>query len=49
LYASRPEDTAGMAKPVKMQALLNGFVAEMAAKTRQYPEQWFNYYDFWKA
>lgn len=49
LYASRPADNAGMGKSVKMQALLNGFVAEMAAKTRQYPEQWFNYYDFWKA
>jgi predicted LPLAT superfamily acyltransferase len=23
-------------------------VAEMENKVTQYPEQWYNYYDFWK-
>ncbi|GAO42093.1 LpxL/LpxP family acyltransferase [Flavihumibacter petaseus] len=31
------------------QKMLADFLRETAAKTRQYPLQWFNYYDFWKA
>jgi predicted LPLAT superfamily acyltransferase len=29
------------------QQLLNDFVQEMEKKVRQYPEQWYNYYEFW--
>jgi len=34
-------------KQVVMQEMLGDFVKEMEQKTRRYPEQWFNYYDFW--
>ncbi|MES1218443.1 MAG: lipid A biosynthesis acyltransferase [Bacteroidota bacterium] len=30
------------------QQMLNNFVREMEAKIKIYPEQWYNYYDFWK-
>lgn len=33
---------------VPMQDMLNEFAAEMEEKTRRYPLQWFNYYDFWQ-
>jgi predicted LPLAT superfamily acyltransferase len=28
--------------------ILKNFIAEMEIKVKQYPEQWYNYYDFWK-
>lgn len=28
--------------------ILNDFVKQMTGKVNQYPEQWYNYYDFWK-
>ena len=31
-----------------MQAMLNEFCNEMEAKLKRYPEQWFNYYNFWQ-
>ena len=31
-----------------MQAMLNEFCNEMEAKLKRYPEQWFNYYNFWE-
>ena len=27
---------------------LGDFTKELETKLKQYPEQWFNYYDFWK-
>ena len=30
------------------QQLARAYVAELDSILRQYPEQWFNYYDFWK-
>lgn len=29
------------------RAMLDDFVAEMEAKVKQYPGQWYNYYNFW--
>lgn len=29
-------------------AMLNDYVQNLEQKTKEYPEQWFNYYDFWK-
>jgi predicted LPLAT superfamily acyltransferase len=29
------------------QRLLNYFVRDFEEKVRQYPKQWFNYYNFW--
>jgi len=49
LYASEPVSPEGMAKEAVMEQLLKGFAAEMEAKARLYPDQWFNYYNFWQA
>lgn len=32
-----------------MEHMLDDYVALLEMKLKQYPEQWFNYYDFWKA
>jgi predicted LPLAT superfamily acyltransferase len=32
----------------KPEVLLEAFVRETEKKVRQYPSQWFNFYDFWK-
>jgi predicted LPLAT superfamily acyltransferase len=32
-----------------MERMLDEYVATVEKKIAQYPEQWFNYYDFWKA
>ena len=34
-------------KGVVMQQMLSDFANEMEVKVKQYPEQWFNYYNFW--
>ena len=31
-----------------MQEMLNDFAKEMENKVKQYPEQWYNYYNFWQ-
>jgi predicted LPLAT superfamily acyltransferase len=36
-------------KGKEMQFMLEEFAGEMEKRIRQYPEQWYNYYDFWKA
>jgi len=28
--------------------MLKDFTTEMETKVKAYPEQWFNYYDFWQ-
>ncbi len=40
-YDSRQGDT--------MQGILNAYSASMEKMTRIYPEQWFNYYNFWQS
>lgn len=42
---SATEPIIGKQRP---EVLLAAFVDEMEKKVRQYPEQWFNFYDFWK-
>lgn len=48
LYASDIKDYGNLPKEDVMKQMLNNFVSEMEAKAKQYPEQWFNYYNFWK-
>lgn len=48
LYASKPVEQAGQKKEVVMQQLLHAFASAMEEKARLYPEQWFNYYNFWQ-
>jgi predicted LPLAT superfamily acyltransferase len=40
----RPDES----KPEFRERLINAFIAEVDQKIRMYPEQWFNYYKFWK-
>jgi len=47
LFASEIKDYSVYAKEDVMQEMLNDFAREMESKLKQYPEQWFNYYNFW--
>jgi predicted LPLAT superfamily acyltransferase len=49
LYASDLKQYEGLTKEVMMQQVLHDFAAEMEEKAKLYPEQWFNYYNFWNA
>jgi predicted LPLAT superfamily acyltransferase len=46
-FASAIKDYSSFAKEKLVQEMLTDFKREMEAKVKQYPEQWFNYYDFW--
>ncbi|MBC7887773.1 MAG: lipid A biosynthesis acyltransferase [Ferruginibacter sp.] len=46
-FASEIKDYGDLPKEKVMQQMLNDFAREMDIKVKQYPEQWFNYYDFW--
>jgi predicted LPLAT superfamily acyltransferase len=48
-YATPPQALSATQKKDQVKELLDKFVREMETKTRKYPEQWFNFYDFWKA
>lgn len=47
-FATKGKDYSNVSKSVMMDAVLNDYVKEMEIKTRAYPRQWFNFYDFWK-
>ena len=49
LYASDIKQYPGLSKDAMMQQVLKDFVTEMEEKAKLYPEQWFNYYNFWQA
>jgi predicted LPLAT superfamily acyltransferase len=49
LYASEVKQYEGLSKDTMMQQILHEFAAEMEKKAKLYPEQWFNYYNFWQA
>ena len=49
LFASDLKQYEGVSKNILMQQVLNEFAAEMEKKAKRYPEQWFNYYNFWQA
>ena len=34
-------------KQIAIPAALNDYITELEKKVKQYPEQWFNYYNFW--
>ena len=46
-FASEIKEYQATGKQALMQEMLNDFVKEMEQKLKKYPEQWFNYYDFW--
>lgn len=47
-FASRIKDYSAVNKDVLMQRMLDDFVFEMEQKIKKYPEQWYNYYNFWQ-
>jgi predicted LPLAT superfamily acyltransferase len=47
-FASEIKDYSTISKDAVMQEMLNDYAAEMEKKVKQYPEQWFNYYNFWE-
>ena len=38
----------GMTKAERIQALADAYAGTLEAVVRQYPDQWYNFYDFWK-
>ena len=46
-FASKIKKYSHLDKGVVMQQMLNDFATEMEMKVKKYPEQWFNYYNFW--
>jgi predicted LPLAT superfamily acyltransferase len=48
LSSSKPVEYTGNKKET-IPAALADYIKELEAKVKQYPEQWFNYYNFWSA
>lgn len=52
-YASQPKNYFQPQLNLKnrdqsIAAIINDYISELEKVLRKYPEQWFNYYDFWK-
>ncbi len=47
-FASEIKEYPTQAKDEFIKLMLADFAAEMERKVKDYPEQWFNYYDFWQ-
>lgn len=48
-FYSEPGKTYEGRGTTGMEAMLDDYVQLLEQRLKQYPEQWFNYYDFWKA
>ncbi len=48
LFASEIKNYHQPSKESRTQQMFNDFVAEMEIKVKQYPVQWYNYYNFWQ-
>ena len=48
LFASKVKDYPDLEQDVLVQRMLADFVEDMEIKVRAYPEQWYNYYNFWQ-
>lgn len=47
-FSTEAKDYAAYEKEEAITQMLKGFANAMEEKVKTYPEQWFNYYDFWK-
>ncbi|WP_236059512.1 lysophospholipid acyltransferase family protein [Chitinophaga rhizophila] len=47
LYATQPREYHGRRRQ-GVENAVQDFVGELEGMVRKYPEQWFNYYDFWE-
>lgn len=48
LFASDLRLYSGSSKSEVTRVVLQDFINETESKVKQYPEQWFNYYNFWQ-
>ena len=48
LFATEAKSYSDPARAVVLQKMLEDFSKEMENKVKKYPEQWYNYYNFWK-
>ena len=46
-FASKIKDYSHLEKNAHIRQMLNDYAVEMEQKVKQYPEQWFNHYNFW--
>jgi predicted LPLAT superfamily acyltransferase len=46
--ATKPKEYNNPSKEIFMKEVLQDFVEEMEKKVKRYPEQWYNYYNFWQ-
>jgi len=46
--STEAKDYTSISKDEVISHMLEDFAGEMERKVKAYPEQWFNYYDFWK-
>ncbi|HMI79117.1 MAG TPA: hypothetical protein VK484_09995 [Ferruginibacter sp.] len=46
-FASEIKEYNNPVKDIVIQEMLGDFAKEMEKRLKQYPEQWFNYYNFW--
>jgi len=46
-FASAPTTYHHLPKPELIPTMLRDYVGQMEEKIKRYPEQWFNYYNFW--
>jgi predicted LPLAT superfamily acyltransferase len=47
-FSSPVKDYSGLPKGEGMQQLINDFIISFENKVKTYPEQWYNYYNFWQ-
>lgn len=47
-FSTEAKDYSMYEKDESVAQMLKGFAKAMEEKVKTYPEQWFNYYDFWK-
>lgn len=47
-YASTIKEYLHLGKEAGIAQMTNDFVGEMEKYVKKYPEQWYNYYNFWQ-
>ncbi len=48
-FASAPIEYGHLEKEAAMQEMLKDYAGAMEGMVQQYPEQWYNYYNFWQS
>mgnify|MGYP001608671934 CR=1 FL=1 len=48
LFSSEIKDYSNFGKEEMIAGMLSDYAGEMEQKIKKYPEQWFNYFNFWE-